>query len=76
MSTIYSASEFVDSSGRLRSSNNLLTALWRAFQASRGRRRIRAQLYALNDCQLADMSVCRGEIEHIALSQPSDRVSF
>ncbi len=72
MSTIHGTSEFVDSNGRLRISDNLLAALWSAFQASRERRRIRAELYGLSDGELADMGVSRGEIEHIVLNNPSE----
>jgi uncharacterized protein YjiS (DUF1127 family) len=75
MTTIYGTSEFVDTSTRAGISS-LLTALWSEFQASRRRRRIRAQLYSLNDWELADIGVAPGEIEHIALYGPSDRARF
>jgi uncharacterized protein YjiS (DUF1127 family) len=71
MSTIYGTSEFVDTSAPAWISRQL-KRLWSAFEASRKRRRVRAQLHHLNDGELADMGLTRGEIEHIILNSPPE----
>ena len=71
MSAIYGTSEFVDTSMSAWISRRL-TRLWSAFEASHKRRRMRAELYGLNDWELADMGLARGEIEHVVLNHPSE----
>jgi uncharacterized protein YjiS (DUF1127 family) len=71
MSAIHGTSEFVDTSTSVRISRRL-TRLWSAFEASRKRGRMRAELYRLNDWELADMGLARGEIEHVVLNHPSE----
>ena len=45
---------------------------WRAFQEWRKRDRLRAELYCLNDSELMDIGVTRGEIDYCASNRSID----
>jgi uncharacterized protein YjiS (DUF1127 family) len=46
---------------------------WDAFQERRKRQRERAELYRLNDWELMDISMTRGEIEYVVSNRSFDR---
>ena len=76
MNAIYGTGESVDIGKRLRIVSNRLTTLWGAFQASRKRRQIRTELYALSDRELADVGIAHGEIEHVVLCWRPDHLNL
>jgi uncharacterized protein YjiS (DUF1127 family) len=45
---------------------------WRAFREWRKRERLRAELYGLNDSELMDIGVTRGEIDYCASNRSID----
>ena len=47
-------------------------AWWAVLQERRRREKVRAALYGLNDRELTDMGIARGDIEHIALNPTAD----
>jgi uncharacterized protein YjiS (DUF1127 family) len=46
---------------------------WVAFQERRKRQRERAELYRLNDWELMDIGMTRGEIEYVVSNRSFDR---
>jgi uncharacterized protein YjiS (DUF1127 family) len=46
---------------------------WDAFQERRKRQRERAELYRLNDWELMDIGMTRGEIEYVVSNRSFDR---
>ena len=47
-------------------------AYWAVFQERRKRERVRADLYDLNDRELRDIGITRGEIEYVASNRSID----
>jgi uncharacterized protein YjiS (DUF1127 family) len=45
---------------------------WIGFQEWRNRERLRADLYALNERELRDIGITRGEIDHVASNRAVD----
>lgn len=72
MSTTYSAAGW---DGRLASARrvvNFLETYWDAFQERRKRERLRADLFDLNDRELMDIGISRGEIDFVASNRGMD----
>jgi uncharacterized protein YjiS (DUF1127 family) len=53
--------------------SNFLGSCWGAFQEWRKRERLRAELYGLNNRELMDIGITRGEIEYFASNGVSTR---
>jgi uncharacterized protein YjiS (DUF1127 family) len=57
------------------STQRLLTLLrpyWAAFQEWRSRARLRADLYELNERELQDIGITRGEVDYVASNRSGD----
>jgi uncharacterized protein YjiS (DUF1127 family) len=52
--------------------SNFLGRCWATFQQWRKRDRLRAELYSLNDRELMDIGITRGEIDYFASSRGID----
>jgi uncharacterized protein YjiS (DUF1127 family) len=52
--------------------SSLLRRYWGAFQERRKRQRLRANLYDLNDRELQDIGIARGEIDYAASNRSID----
>jgi uncharacterized protein YjiS (DUF1127 family) len=50
----------------------LFKACWTTFQERRKQAKARAALYDLNDRELSDIGIARGEIEYVALNRSID----
>jgi uncharacterized protein YjiS (DUF1127 family) len=50
----------------------LFKRYWRAFQERRKRERLRADLSCLNDLELKDIGIARGEIDYVASNRTID----
>jgi uncharacterized protein YjiS (DUF1127 family) len=74
MTAIHDITDFPETNASTRTSTTL-TKMWKAFEASRKRRRLRSELHSLSDQELSDMGTTRGEIEHIVLNFRSDQAA-
>ena len=52
--------------------SNFLGSCWGAFQQWRKRDRLRTELYGLNDRELMDIGITRGEIDYFASNRGID----
>jgi uncharacterized protein YjiS (DUF1127 family) len=68
MSTTYGATGL----GQTAPSTRRASSYWSAFQERRGRQRLRAALCDLNDRELMDMGITRGEIDYVASNRAID----
>ena len=66
MSTIYGATGFGQTAASTRHVSSLIRGYWDAFQERRKRERVRADLSYLNDSELKDIGITRGEIDYVA----------
>jgi uncharacterized protein YjiS (DUF1127 family) len=72
MSTIYGAAEWGRRLASARRVVNFLETYWDAFQQRRERERLRADLFDLNDRELMDIGISRGEIDYVASNRCID----
>ena len=71
MSTIHAPTELGPATAR-RQIYSPLEAYWNAFQEWRKRQRLRATLCDLNDRELMDIGIARGEIDYVASNRSID----
>jgi uncharacterized protein YjiS (DUF1127 family) len=72
MSTTYSAIGWDRRFASARRVVRFLERRWDTFQERRKRERLRADLSDLNDRELMDIGISRGEIDYVALSRAID----
>jgi uncharacterized protein YjiS (DUF1127 family) len=72
MSTAHSAIGLIGMTGSTRRVASFIRRYWDAFQERRKRARLRADLSELNDWELRDMGITRGEIDYIASNRSID----
>jgi uncharacterized protein YjiS (DUF1127 family) len=72
MSTDHSAIGLIGMTGSTRRVAGFFRRYWDAFQERRKRARLRADLSELNDWELQDMGITRGEIDYIASNRSID----
>ena len=77
MSTTYGATGLGQTAASTRRVSSFFQRYWGAFQARRQerrkRQRERAELYRLNDWELMDIGMTRGEIEYVVSNRFFDR---
>ena len=73
MSTTYGATGLGQTAASARRFSSFFKRYWDAFQARRKRQRERAELYRLNDLELMDIGMTRGEIEYVVSNRSFDR---
>jgi len=73
MSTTYGAAGLGQTAASTRRVSSFFQRYWDAFQARRKRQRERAELYRLNDWELMDIGMTRGEIEYVVSNRFFDR---
>jgi uncharacterized protein YjiS (DUF1127 family) len=77
MSTTYGAAGLGPTAASTRRVSSFFKRYWDAFQARRKerrkRQRERAELYRLNDWELMDIGMTRGEIEYVVSNRSFDR---
>ena len=73
MSTTYGAAGLGQTAASTRRVSSFFKRYWDAFQARRKRQRERAELYRLNDWELMDIGMTRGEIEYVVSNRFFDR---
>ena len=71
MSTIHGATELGPASAK-RQVYSPLETYWNAFQEWRKRQRLRATLCHLNDRELQDIGIARGEIDYVTSNRSID----
>jgi uncharacterized protein YjiS (DUF1127 family) len=72
MSTAHSAAELGQTTASTRRAYSFLRGYWDAFQEWRKRQRLRADLSCLNDFELQDIGITRGEIDYVASNRAID----
>jgi uncharacterized protein YjiS (DUF1127 family) len=72
MSTAHSAAELGQTTALTRRAYSFLGSYWDAFQEWRKRQRLRADLSCLNDFELQDIGITRGEIDYVASNRSID----
>ena len=72
MSTAYNAAGLGQTTASTRRVYSFLRNYWEAFQERRKRERLRADLSCLNDFELQDIGVSRGEIDYVASNRSID----
>jgi uncharacterized protein YjiS (DUF1127 family) len=72
MSTAHSAIGLGRMTGSTRRVSSLFKRYWDAFQERRKRESLRAKLSDLNDWELQDIGITRGEIDYIASNRSID----
>jgi uncharacterized protein YjiS (DUF1127 family) len=73
MSTTYGATGLAQTAASTRRVSSFFKRYWDAFQERRKRQRERAELYRLNDWELMDIGMTRGEIEYVVSNRSFDR---
>jgi uncharacterized protein YjiS (DUF1127 family) len=73
MNTTYGATGLGQTAASARRVSSLFERYWDAFQERRKRQRERAELYPLNDWELMDIGMTRGEIEYVVSNRSFDR---
>jgi uncharacterized protein YjiS (DUF1127 family) len=73
MSTARGATWLEQTSASTRHVSSLFWRYWGAFQERRKRQRERAELHRLNDWELMDIGMTRGEIEYVVSNRSFDR---
>ncbi len=73
MSTTYGATGLGQTAALTRRVSSFFKRYWDAFQERRKRQRERAELYRLNDWELTDIGMTRGEIEYVVSNRSFDR---
>ena len=66
MNTAHGAAWLEQTFTSARHVSGLFWRYWEAFQQRRERQRLRAALYDLNDAELQDIGIARGEIDYVA----------
>ena len=72
MSTTFGAAGLGETAASTRRGSNLFKRYWNAFQERRKRQRLRADLSCLNDFELQDIGISRGEIDYVASNRSFD----
>ena len=72
MSTAYNAAGLGQTTASTRRVCSFLRSYWEAFQERRKRERLRADLSCLNDFELQDIGISRGEIDYVASNRSID----
>jgi uncharacterized protein YjiS (DUF1127 family) len=72
MNTTYGAAGLGQTAASTRHGSNLFRRYWDAFQERRKRQRLRADLSCLNDFELQDIGISRGEIDYVASNRAFD----
>lgn len=72
MCTALGAAELKQATRSTQRASNLLRSCWGAFQQWRKRDRLRTELYSLNDRELMDIGITRGEIDYFASNRGLD----
>jgi uncharacterized protein YjiS (DUF1127 family) len=72
MSTAYNAAGLGQTTASTRRVYSFLRSYWEAFQERRKRQRLRADLSCLNDFELQDIGITRGEIDYVASNRSID----
>ena len=73
MSTTYGATGLGQTAASTRRVSSFFKRYWGEFQERRKRQRERAELYRLNDWELMDIGMTRGEIEYVVSNRSFDR---
>jgi uncharacterized protein YjiS (DUF1127 family) len=71
MSTTYGATG-LGTAASTRRVYSFFRSYWGAFQERRKRQRLRAELSCLNDFELQDIGISRGEIDYVASNRSCD----
>jgi uncharacterized protein YjiS (DUF1127 family) len=72
MSTIYTPTRPTQTTGLPRRFSGALREFWGELQDRRKRARLRADLCSLNDRELMDIGIARGEIDYVASNRNRD----
>ena len=72
MSTAYNAAGLGQTTESTRRAYSFFRSYWDAFQEWRIRQRLRADLSCLNDFELQDIGITRGEIDYVASNRSID----
>ncbi len=72
MSTADSAAALGQTTASTRRGYSFFRSYWGAFQEWRKRQRLRADLSCLNDFELQDIGITRGEIDYVASNRSFD----
>ena len=72
MNTTFSTTAFAQTTGSTRRVSSLFWRYWGAFQEQRKRQRLRGTLCDLNDRELQDIGIARGEIDYVASNRSID----
>ena len=72
MNTAHDATWLEQTSASTRRVSSLFWRYWGAFQERRKRQRLRATLCDLNDRELQDIGIARGEIDYVASNRAID----
>jgi len=72
MYTTLGAAELKQTTRSTQRVSNLLRSCWGAFQQWRKRDRLRTEFYGLNDKELMDIGISRGEIDYFASNRSID----
>jgi uncharacterized protein YjiS (DUF1127 family) len=72
MNTTFSTTGLAQTTGSTRSVFSLFRRYWGAFQEWRKRERLRADLCGLNDRELQDIGITRGEVDYVASNRSID----
>ena len=73
MYTALGAAELKQATKSTQRVSNFLGSCWGAFQQWRQRDRLRTELYGLNDRELMDIGITRGEIDYFASNRSIDQ---
>ena len=72
MYTALGAAELKQATKSTQRVSNFLGSCWGAFQQWRKRDRLRTELYGLNDRELVDIGITRGEVDYVASNRSID----
>ena len=72
MSTTYGATGLGQTAASTQRVSSFFKRYWAAFQERRTRQRLRADLSYLNDFELNDIGISRGEIDYVASNRSFD----
>ena len=72
MNTTFSTTGLAQTTGSTRRVSSLFRRYWGAFQERRKRQRLRATLCDLDDRELQDIGIARGEIDYVASNRSID----
>ncbi len=72
MNTTYSTTGLAQTTASTRHVSSVFKRCWDALQERRKRQRLRADLHNLNDFELMDIGITRGEIDYVVLNRSID----